>query len=175
MKKSTKSVLTEVGTLTVGELIVSALVILAYFILSLFTEVRLDHTVFIGVALGTVVTVANYVFLSVSVNRAVDKFLEIRGSKKMDDDEAEAFAAKHSLGIQNTLKLSFIIRTVTMLATLIAAFVTKLFNPVATLVPLIMFRPILTVIELIKRRSEPKPDPDNFVYYSEEDEQKEGE
>ena len=123
--------------------------------------------------LGSVVTVLNYLFLSISVNNAIDKFLTMRGSLEMDDEEAEKFVAKHALGIQNTIKISFIIRTVSMLAALILAFLTDVFNPLATLIPLLAFRPIITAVEKFRRRGEAAPNPDNFVEIPDEDE-KEG-
>ena len=75
MTNKNKTVLKEVTSLAVGEVIVSALVILGFFLLSLFTEITLDYKVFLGVLLGSIVTVLNYLFLSISVNRAIDKFL----------------------------------------------------------------------------------------------------
>ena len=173
MTNKNKTVLKEVTSLAIGEVIVSALVILGFFLLSLFTEITLDYKVFLGVLLGSIVTVLNYLFLSISVNRAIDKFLALRGSREMGEEEAAEFANKHALGIQNTIKTSFIIRTVSMLAALIVAFITDVFNPLATLIPLLMFRPIITILENFRRRGEPAPNPDNFVKIPDEDE-KEG-
>ena len=68
----------------------------------------------------------------------------------MDDEEAEQFAAENSMPIQNAIKTSYIIRTVTMIATLVVAFLLDWFNPLATAIPLLAFRPLLTVIEMIK-------------------------
>ena len=60
-----------------------------------------------------------------------------------------------------------------MLAALIVAFITDVFNPLATLIPLLMFRPIITILENFRRRGEPAPNPDNFVKIPDEEE-KEG-
>ena len=133
--------------LALGEAIVSALVCAAYLVIGKF-----DCTVLTGVALGSVVTVANFVFLTLSVNRAVDRYLALRGSREMDEEEAEKFANQHAMAVQNAATRSFIIRTVTMLAALVGAFLLEWFSPLATVIPLLMFRPLLYVLELIKRK-----------------------
>jgi hypothetical protein len=133
--------------LALGEAIVSALVCAAYLVIGKF-----DYTVLTGVALGSVVTVANFVFLTLSVNRAVDRYLALRGSREMDEEEAEKFANQHAMTVQNAATRSFIIRTVTMLAALVGAFLLEWFSPLATVIPLLMFRPLLYVLELIKRK-----------------------
>ena len=133
--------------LALSEAIVSALVCAAYLVIGKF-----NYTVLTGVALGSVVTVANFVFLTLSVNRAVDRYLALRGSREMDEEEAEKFANQHAMAVQNAATRSFIIRTVTMLAALVVAFLLEWFEPLATVIPLLMFRPLLYVLELIKRK-----------------------
>lgn len=140
--------------LAIGEIIVSALVVLGYFSVSLFSSYVFSYTVITGALLGSVVTVANFVFLTLSVNRAVDRYLELRGSREMDEDEAEKFASEHAMAVQNAATRSFIVRTVTMLVALVVAFMLEWFEPLATVIPLIMFRPILYVLELIKKKGE---------------------
>jgi uncharacterized membrane protein AbrB (regulator of aidB expression) len=68
----------------------------------------------------------------------------------MSDEEAEKFAAEHAMPVQNAIKTSFIIRTVSMLAALVVAFLLDWFDPIATAVPLLAFQPLLTAIEIIK-------------------------
>lgn len=137
----------QILALALGEAIVSALVCIVYLAIGKF-----DYTVPAGVALGSIVTVANFVFLTLSVNRAVDRYLELRGSREMDEEEAEKFANQHAMAVQNAATRSFIIRTVTMLAALVGAFLLEWFSPLATVIPLLMFRPLLYVLELIKRK-----------------------
>ena len=142
----------QILALATGEIIVSALVCVIYLILGKF-----DYTVVTGSILGSIVTVANFAVLTFSVNRAVDRYLELRGSREMSDDEAEAFAKEHTMAVQNAATRSFILRTASMLATLVAAFLlTDFFAPLATAIPLLMFRPILYVLELIKSKGEKK-------------------
>lgn len=140
----------EVMRLLVGEIVVSVLTVLGAFAISLFTDFDFDFKAITGVILGTAVTVLNFLFLSISVNIAVKGYLEIRGSREMTDEEAERFAQENSMVIQNKIKTSFIIRTLTMLAALILAFLTGLFNPLCTAIPMLMFRPLIYISELLK-------------------------
>lgn len=142
----------QILALATGEIIVSALVCVIYLILGKF-----DYTVVAGSILGSIVTVANFAVLTFSVNRAVDRYLELRGSREMSEEEAEAFAKEHTVAVQNAATKSLILRTASMLAALVAAFLlTDLFSVLATAIPLLMFRPLLYVLELIKSKGEKK-------------------
>lgn len=133
--------------LLVGEIIVSLIVCGVYLIIDKFS-----YKVVTGVLLGTLVTVLNFLFLAISTNRAFDRAVLARGTKEMTDEEAEAFAAVHQRELQNAVKLSYIIRTFSMLATLVVAFLLDYFDVIATLVPLFMLRPIITVEALIREK-----------------------
>ena len=88
-----------------------------------------------------------------STNRAIDKVMAERGEGEMSDEEAAEFAAKNQVRIQAAVKTSYIIRTLSIVATLVLAFLLDgVFDVIATLVPLLMFRPIITVSQLIKQR-----------------------
>ena len=142
----------QILALATGEIIVSALVCVIYLILGKF-----DYTVVTGTLLGSIVTVANFAVLTFSINRAIDKYLELRGSREMSEEEAEAFAKEHTMAVQNAATKSLILRTASMLAALVAAFLlTDLFSVLATAIPLLMFRPLLYVLELIKSKGEKK-------------------
>ncbi len=148
--------------LILGEIIVSLIVIGAYLLGDLLFKSDFwdfSYRIITGAALGSVVTVLNYVFLTVSVNRAVNRFLTLRGSREMTDEEASEFAAKHAMGIQNAIKTSFLVRTASIVATLVIAFILDWFAPLATIIPLLAFRPLITFIELVKRKVLGTPDP----------------
>ena len=136
----------ELIILAVGEAICALLTILVFLAVDL-TNV-IDYTfswsVVTGSILGAAVIILNFLFLSFAVNKAVDDYIALRGDKEMTDEEAEAFAAKNSGMIQNAVKKSFIIRTVSIAITLLVAFLTKWFNPLATVIPIISYQPILT-------------------------------
>ena len=152
----------ELLLLSAGEALVAVLTVAGFLLASLlFEAVVFDYRVITGAALGATVIILNFLFLTLALNRSVDEFLAARKSGEMTDEEAEAFAAKEGIKIQNTIKTSFIIRTVTMLATLVVAFLVDVFNPLATAIPLLAFRPVLTVASMLARKftpasSEPK-------------------
>lgn len=165
MKKSNTSI-KETTILLVGEIAVSALVIGGYAIAKFGLEQEVDMLrAIMGTILGTLVTVLNFFFLSLSVNRAIDRYVELRGNREMTEEEAAQFTAAHSMEIQNTVKTSFIIRTVTMLVALALAFISDWFAPLATAIPLLAFRPILTIGELIRKKSDKAPDPNKLISY----------
>ena len=139
--------LRDVLTLTLGELIVSAGVAAVFALCGFFS-----YKVVTGVLLGSLVATLNFIFLTVSINRAVDRFMELRGDREMDEEEADAFAAKHAGEIQNASKLSYIIRTFTMLGALVLAFISKQFDVIATVIPLLAFQPILIMAETLRKK-----------------------
>lgn len=167
-----KTKLGEVATLAVGEIVVAALTALGFFLADKLFSTGFSYRVLTGALLGAAVTVLNFLFLTVSVNRAVDTYLEARGTREMSEEEAETFAKENSMAIQNTIKTSFIIRTVSILATLAVAFLLDWFNPLATVIPLLAFRPLLMLGENMRRKKDTPPNPDNFIDYSKENEEK---
>lgn len=117
---------------------------------------KYDSGVLLGAIIGAVATVLNYFIMSLSINRAIDRFLEARGDREMDEEEAERFSAEHVVRIQATVKLSYIIRMVIMVAALVVALISGWFNPIATVIPLLLFKPVLYVIEFIRGKKEGK-------------------
>lgn len=142
-----KSTYKDIFNLAVGEVAVAAAVVAVYALIGAF-----DYKAVTGALLGAAVAVFNFSFLTVSVNRAVDKFMSLRGEREMDEEEAEKFASEHVGEIQNAQKLSYIIRTFTMLGALVLAFLSKQFDVIATVVPLLAFQPVLIVSQSIKRK-----------------------
>lgn len=135
-----------------GEIIVAILVIVGYLVAHFGFGADFSYRVITGAALGVIVTVLNYVFLTLSVDKAISDFLDARGNNEMTDEEAEAFAKENSVTIQNAMKTSYIVRTVSMLATLVLAFILDWFAPLATVIPLLAFRPVLYGVEFINRK-----------------------
>ncbi len=140
-----KTILTDLFYLAAGELLISAATIAVFLLLNAFS-----YKVITGVALGSAVAIFNFTLLSVSVNRAVDKFMALRGDGEMTEEEADDFAAKHSGEIQNAQKVSYLIRTLTMLGSLVLAFLSEQFDVIATVIPLLCFQPVLIFSQQIK-------------------------
>ena len=140
----------EILFLVVGELIVSLIVSGVYLLLQ-----RFSYAVISGCLLGSAVTVFNFVFLSISVNRAIDKALAGRKEGEMTEEEAEAFAAENQAAVQRAAQGSYLVRQILMLGVLVCAFLLDgWFDVIATVIPLIMFRPLLTVCGLMKSKKQ---------------------
>ena len=138
----------EIMILIVGELIVSLIITGVYWLLHKFS-----YSVISGCLLGSAVTIFNFIVLSVSVNRAIDKALAGRKEGEMTEEEAAAFAAEHQAAVQRAAQGSYLLRQILMLGVLVCAFLLDgWFDVIATLVPLLMFRPLLTVCGLLKRK-----------------------
>lgn len=149
MQKS-KLPLFEIAALAIGEIIVSAIICGVFLIIG---KGSLHYSVVTGALLGSIVTVANFLFLAITTNRAIDKVMAERGDGEMDEEEAAEFAKEHKNSINNAVKISSIVRSIAMLVTLVLAFLLKdVFNVIATLIPLAMFRPILTASQIILTR-----------------------
>lgn len=167
-----QSPISEILLFTIGEIIVAALTIGVFFILSLADVTSFDGKVFLGATLGCAAIVINYTMLTVAVNRAVNDFLERRGSREMTDEEIAQFTKENSRSIQNAITFSMFIRTATLLAALLVAFLTGWFNPLATAIPMLAFRPIIAIIEVVRKKHDKAPNPEKFIKYNYDDENK---
>jgi len=135
----------EILMLTVGELLVSLAVVGVYLLLEKFS-----YAVVAGCLLGSAVAVLNFVILSVSVNRAIDRVMAGRKPGEMSEEEAAAFAAENQAALQRAQTGSYLFRQLLMLGVLVSAFLLDgWFDVIATLVPLLMFRPLLTACGLL--------------------------
>ena len=156
--------------LFIGEAIVAVGTCLVYVALHFLGIYTFSYNIITGALLGALVILVNHSALTLSVDREIKKYMEIRGKGDMSDEEVELFTKKHSAAIQNAMTKSFIIRTVSILAVLVLAFVTGWFEPIAAAIPMFAFRPILTVIEMLKKKNQKAPDPSKFVKYDFEEE-----
>lgn len=140
--------LTELGLLAVGEIAVSVLTVIIYALLG-----KLHYNVITGVLLGSSVILLNFIFMCISVNRAIDNIMAERGEEQMDGEQAAEFAQKHKAALSRKIQLSGAVRTLSMAVVLVIAFILgDYFDVIATLVPLIAFRPILMLTELIPKK-----------------------
>ena len=138
----------EACVVVVGEIVVSLVTFGIYLLIGAF-----DMSVVYGALLGSAVTVLNLFALSFLINRAVAKYLRLRGEREMSEEEAEAFAAEHGRSVQLAARGSYIVRTVMMVGALALAFIlSDMLDVVATLIPLVAYRPIIFVSEIIRMR-----------------------
>ena len=143
--KNKLSVYIDTVWLALGEVIVAVLVSLVFLIFG-----KLNYTVPLGALLGGAVTVINFLILSVSINRAINGYITERGDKEMDEEEAEKYAKEHGMAVQNAMTKSYLLRMALMIGALVLAMISGWSSPLATVIPLIMYRPILYVTEFIK-------------------------
>ena len=147
MKTKNKNNYTSAIYLAICELIASALICLGFILLNKF-----DWTVITGALLGSAVTVFNFVLLSIQVNKAIDDYIALRGDREMTEEEAAEFAKLNGTKVQNAVTKSYILRTGFMIGSLVIAFITKCFDPIATLIPLLLYKPLIYVVELINKK-----------------------
>ena len=153
MKKNSN--LAEVMLILTGELIVSAITAGVYLLVDKFSDRSVfDYTVITGLLLGTAVVIANYAFLSISVSRAIKKVMALRPEGEMTEEEIIEFSEKNQGIIKNAAATSYIVRTLSMLVTFVLVFtlLDEWFAVVATVVPLLAFRPIIMVSEIFRKR-----------------------
>ena len=138
----------EIVAMIIGELLVSLAICLVFWALQKFSL-----AVVFGSLLGSVVTVFNFAMMAISTSRAIDKVMAERGDGEMDDEAAEKFAAEHASKIQASVKISYILRTISVAAVLILAFVlSDMFHVFAVAVPLLMYQPLLVISQQLKGR-----------------------
>ena len=146
--QKTKLPFYEMISLALGEVIVSAIVAVVFLCINKFT-----YAVVFGALLGSVLIILNFYALSICTTNALNQAIDEVGGKAMEEDAAKEFAARHQAKIQMIMTVSFIARMISLAAALIVAFIFKdIFNPIATAIPLLMFRPILMVAGLISKR-----------------------
>lgn len=133
--------------MAIGEAAVAVVITLVYTAIGLF-----KLPVLFGAVLGGIVTVINFLILSHAVNKALNKFISLRGDGEMSEEESAQFAKKHSVAVQAAVAKSYLFRTGLMVGSLVLAFITGWFDPIATVIPLLLYKPLLYTIEFIKRK-----------------------
>lgn len=131
---SRQFVLRETGMLAIGEAICVAAIIGVFALLGYY-----DTTVLVGGLIGGVLAVGNFFFMAISADAAADRAVndDVKGGKA-------------------TIRSSFSIRML-VLFVIIAAFVKSgVCNPLATVLPLVLIRPIITVVEFFRKAGEAK-------------------
>ncbi len=134
----------ELLSIVIGELLISLAICGVYALIG-----RFSYKVPLGAALGSAVTVLNFLVLSLMTNRVLNAFIQERGTEELDDEAAVQIAKKYEGKVQNQIKLSFILRMLVMLAALVVAFLIEQFDVIATVIPLLAFRPIITISSII--------------------------
>lgn len=143
MKNNNKDVL----LLAICEIVVSVLVTIGFLAIGYF-----KWQVVSGAILGGAVTTINYLILSIAINKALDKFMLTRGDKEMTEEEIEKLSKVQSVKVQNAITKSYVLRTGLMFGSLVLAFISGWFDPIATVIPLLMYKPLIYAVEYIKKK-----------------------
>ena len=127
---SRKVVYHETAIVAVGELICVALMLAVYALLG-----RFDSTVLLGGIIGLLLAVLNFFFMAVGASLAVDKAAnqDVAGGKKQ-------------------IKLSYTFRMIAIFVILFACVKSGLCNALASVLPLVFVRPVLTVAEFFRKK-----------------------
>lgn len=141
--------------LTACELSVCALTVLVYYLIG-----QLSVPVISGGLLGAAVMIGNFVALALISSHSLDRVLAERRDGQMSEEELLAFVGEHEARLKLRIRLSQTVRMLMMLAVLVVALLTPWFDVIATLVPMLLFRPCLMLIGLLMNRLGPKSVPE---------------
>lgn len=132
-----KQLMRELLIVAVGEVACAGIMLLIYFFLHL-----LDWRVVLAAAIGTVLVILNYFIMILGVIAAANK------AEKGD-----------VAGGQRTMRLSMTLRLILMIGVLAAAVLSGFFtlkSIIALLIPLLLFRPIVSLGEFFRKGGEKK-------------------
>ena len=131
---SRKIVYRETGIVAIGQVICLAVMYAVFALLGYF-----DSTVLLGGIIGTVLSLANFFFMAVSASLAADK--------AVNQDVKSGTAL---------MKGSYLVRLAVIFVILLACVKSGLCNPIASVLPLVFVRPIITVAEFFRKTGDEK-------------------
>lgn len=127
-------VLRETAMIAIGEVICAGVMVGIFALTGYY-----DSTVLIGAIIGCVMAVANFFMMAVASEAAADK--------AMNDDVKGGKAA---------IKTSFRMRLLVMFVLLILLAKSGVCHPLAMVIPLLVTRPVITVVEFFRKSGEVK-------------------
>jgi len=148
--KEKNPVVTETLRLAVGELIVSAIIVFVYALI----QKTVRWQVPVSALIGSAVMVLNFFFLARSTDKLFLAAMEARGNKEMDEEQIAAFTAEYQAKMATKTQLSFLIRILSMAATIALTFI--FLEGIAAAIPLLMQRPLLYVNEFFRKKEDKK-------------------
>jgi len=132
---SRKIVYRETGIIALGQLICLALMLGIYALLGYFTV-----KVLLGAIIGTVLAIANFFFMAVGASLAADKAEQQQDVK----------------GGTALIKSSYVIRLFIIFLILFACVKGGVCDALASVLPLVFIRPIITIAEFFRKSGESK-------------------
>lgn len=127
--ESRKIVFHESGIIAIGEVICLALMLAVYALLG-----RFSREVLLGGIIGALLAVLNFFFMAMGASMAADKAVnqDVKGGQKQ-------------------IKLSYFIRMIAIFVILFACVKSGLCNALASVLPLLFVRPVITVAEFFRK------------------------
>lgn len=127
--ESRKIVFHETGIIAIGEVICLALMLAVYALLG-----RFSREVLLGGIIGALLAVLNFFFMAMGASMAADKAVnqDVKGGQKQ-------------------IKLSYFIRMIAIFMILFACVKSGLCNALASVLPLLFVRPVITVAEFFRK------------------------
>ena len=127
--ESRKIVYHETGIIAIGEVICLALMLAVYALLG-----RFSRQVLLGGIIGALLAVLNFFFMAMGASMAADKAVnqDVKGGQKQ-------------------IKLSYFIRMIAIFVILFACVKSGLCNALASVLPLLFVRPVITVAEFFRK------------------------
>lgn len=127
--ESRKIVFHETGIIAIGEVICLALMLAVYALLG-----RFSREVLLGGIIGALLAVLNFFFMAMGASMAADKAVnqDVKGGQKQ-------------------IKLSYFIRMIAIFVILFACVKSGLCNALASVLPLLFVRPVITVAEFFRK------------------------
>ena len=132
--------------LAVGVLVIGVFALIIFAFPSLLFYKTEFYKVVTGSVLGIAATVINFFTLCFAINRAVDKYMTARGEREMDEEEAARFANENASRVQAEVTRSYFTRMLVFVAVGALLF-TKQFDVVAVVIPMLLQRPLILLIE----------------------------
>lgn len=131
---SRKIVFHETLVVAVGTIICTALMVGAYALLGF-----LDRSVVLGAVVGSLLSIGNFFIMAVTASLAADKAQEqsVTEGKKM-------------------VQLSYIVRLLALFGILFVCVKSGLCDPLASVIPIVFVRPVITVYEFFRKKEDKK-------------------
>lgn len=129
---SRKIVYRETGIIAIGQAVCLGVMLAVFALLGYF-----DRSVLLGGVIGTVVAIANFFFMAVSASLAGDRAVrqDVKGGTAL-------------------VKGSYVLRLGVIFLILFACVKSGLCNAIASVLPLVFVRPIITVAEFFRKSGE---------------------
>ncbi len=131
---SRKLVFRETGIVAVGVAVCSAIMTAVFALLGYF-----DRSVLLGAMIGTLMAILNFFFMAMNASQAADKALrqDIKGGKSL-------------------VQISYMVRLAAIFLILLACVKSGLCNALASVLPMVFVRPVITVAEFFRKSGEEK-------------------